>query len=948
MRPVKLRMKGFGAFREDTEVDFRDVKLAALVGPTGSGKSTIIDGITFALFRNVARYDDAGAVAPVISLLASEAKVSLDFEVGGVCYTAVRVVRRTPKGVTTKEARLECGEETLAGRASEMASKVEGLLGLNFDRFTKTVVLPQGRFAQFLHDKASDRQELLRHLLDFDIYTRMGEEARQRKSTISAQIAALEPELAKDAPTSERIAELAAAAEEARTAQTELEGILGDLAEIVVELKSARDDLQRIRPLQERAVEAARVPESVTMLAGELRSARQALVTAEEAHEGARLEAVDARQRAEEGPNAELCRRLIEDHGRLVDLERELVDRETDVQNAQFAASAASEAAETVRQRLSEAAKKFAEARSAANVARQSAVEGPQKGVIESIRSRWSEFVSLGQELGQARAMCQQAETAEVSVRTRRGAAQQRVDEAVAALDRVRAVKQAEGLLEQLRKGEPCPVCRQTVVSLPDHDFDSEFNQCRTERDRAQGALGDVDSELDDARTAAANARAAARSMEDRRHELEDQLKDAPDEDQLDRLETRAEELDAVLQAADEELGRAERAEQDLREAEATVSVLDGEDEAKEALFRATAERDGSRKQRDELADRLASEPEVTELEELMAEAARLAVARDEASDTEDAAKEAEQTARGELDKREVQERRERVSFGRARDGLVELSPPEPGSALIEDWQELAAWAASQVVVLAARTKAAGKREHAAQSGERDLIGQARRLCAPYFEPGDDPGKLAIELAEAARATEISHKQAVEAGKARAELEERVEALRSEEAVASRLGWLLRSDGFEQWLMEEAVGGLVEQANERLLTLSNQQYSFVPDGTSFDICDHHNADEVRVAKTLSGGETFLASLALALALSDSQVEMATEDSPGLESLFLDEGFGTLDPDTLDVVAAALMELGEEGRMVCIVTHIRELAEQMPVLFEVSKGPVSSSVERVEA
>lgn len=165
--------------------------------------------------------------------------------------------------------------------------------------------------------------------------------------------------------------------------------------------------------------------------------------------------------------------------------------------------------------------------------------------------------------------------------------------------------------------------------------------------------------------------------------------------------------------------------------------------------------------------------------------------------------------------------------------------------------------------------------------------------------------------------------------------------------MAAELGRLLRTNGFEQWLLEDAVGNLVERANERLLELSSGQYSFVADGTSFDIRDHHNADEVRSAKTLSGGETFLASLALALALSDSQAEMATEGSPGLDSLFLDEGFGTLDPDALDVVAGAIEELGASGRMVCIVTHIRELAERMPVRFEVSKGPATSSVERVE-
>ena len=174
MRPLKLHMEGFGAFRRETEVDFGGVELAALVGQTGSGKSTIIDGMTFALFGSVARYDDARAVAPVINQLEPEARVSLDFEVGGERYTAARVVRRTANGATTREARLEHGETVLAGQAREMGPEVEKLLGLDFDRFTKTVVLPQGRFAQFLHDKASDRQELLRHLLELGIYSPHG------------------------------------------------------------------------------------------------------------------------------------------------------------------------------------------------------------------------------------------------------------------------------------------------------------------------------------------------------------------------------------------------------------------------------------------------------------------------------------------------------------------------------------------------------------------------------------------------------------------------------------------------------------------------------------------------------------------------------------------------------------------------------------------------------
>ena len=112
------------------------------------------------------------------------------------------------------------------------------------------------------------------------------------------------------------------------------------------------------------------------------------------------------------------------------------------------------------------------------------------------------------------------------------------------------------------------------------------------------------------------------------------------------------------------------------------------------------------------------------------------------------------------------------------------------------------------------------------------------------------------------------------------------------------------------------------------------------------VVDHRNADEVRLARTLSGGETFLASLALALALAE-EVARAGRGAARLESLFLDEGFGTLDADTLDVVAAAIEELGASGRMVGLVSHVPELADRVPVRFEVRRGPRSSTIERVD-
>ena len=147
--------------------------------------------------------------------------------------------------------------------------------------------------------------------------------------------------------------------------------------------------------------------------------------------------------------------------------------------------------------------------------------------------------------------------------------------------------------------------------------------------------------------------------------------------------------------------------------------------------------------------------------------------------------------------------------------------------------------------------------------------------------------------------------------------------------------------------MAEALDRLATGASATLRRLSGGQYSLAIDADGeFAVVDHANADELRPVRTLSGGETFQASLALALALADELAGLAAGGAAKLDAIFLDEGFGTLDPESLDTVAATIESLGAGGRMVGIVTHVRELAARVPVRFEVRKAPVTATVERV--
>jgi exonuclease SbcC len=165
--------------------------------------------------------------------------------------------------------------------------------------------------------------------------------------------------------------------------------------------------------------------------------------------------------------------------------------------------------------------------------------------------------------------------------------------------------------------------------------------------------------------------------------------------------------------------------------------------------------------------------------------------------------------------------------------------------------------------------------------------------------------------------------------------------------LSGALGQHLNAKRFEKWLLNRALRRLVAGASEVLIELSSGAYSLaLGDDNNFLVIDHHNADAARSARTLSGGETFLASLSLALSLAEDIAALAAKGSARLDALFLDEGFGTLDADTLEIVAAAIEELGSRGRMVGLVTHVRELAERIPVRFEVRRDGTTSRVEKV--
>jgi DNA repair protein SbcC/Rad50 len=201
------------------------------------------------------------------------------------------------------------------------------------------------------------------------------------------------------------------------------------------------------------------------------------------------------------------------------------------------------------------------------------------------------------------------------------------------------------------------------------------------------------------------------------------------------------------------------------------------------------------------------------------------------------------------------------------------------------------------------------------------------------------PPLVATALAEAKADKEAVSRRLREATKLRGQ----IAINREQHQVAAQLADLTSSRKFQQWLADSARESLVTGASETLRELSSGQFDLTHSKGEFFVIDHADADLTRSVKTLSGGETFQASLALALALSNHLVGMG--GATKLESIFLDEGFGTLDPEALEVVAATLDQLSSGDRTVGIITHVGALAERVPVRFHVRRNSRTSTVER---
>jgi exonuclease SbcC len=953
MRPQRLEMNGFGAFREPTVVDFGDTDLFALVGPTGAGKSTVVDAVTFALYGSIARYDDNRAVAPVINQLSTEARVCLDFEVGGDTYTAVRVVRRTKAGgATTREARLERGVAVLASEARGMTEAVGILFGLDVGQFNRTVVLPQGRFADFLHDDPARRQATVRQLLGLDIYQRIGQEARRRAERTRDQIDMLADNLEslEAAVTVERreeieirLARLQEIRKQLVTDRQIVEALQTDERQRTARLEAIADQLTRLAAIE--------TPADVRDLDMQLRTAEERLTSANQALTAARDARAQAIAAVTAGPDLATCTSQLDLVHRARNLTEQRRQTAEELHRASDVLAQARALADEVKARQDALDKAAEAARQLEREAQQAVRSGPDLAQVDKLIDRHERYAHQSADLSEAEDRQRQA-AARFDELTRH--ADDTIEHESAARDRLDAVEHRVGVTgyaDLLVVGEPCPLCLQEVHSLPEHDLGDELSEARTSHAEWKKQRDEVERQCTQARLEADSSTATVESIRRLLTPLEQQLVGAPSIESLKSQREDAARLRNDCEAASAAAQDAEEAAAAHRGDPRTRATLKALADAEGTVTKMQAEDETLLKQQQQLDSQLAGVPNEQALEAAIAEATALAKARTEADEAVEAADHERDEATRAVEDLRTSERSAHERLSGARDTVADLSPPSITAATPADgWEQLVGWSTERQAGLRAERESVDS--ELTDIGERltVAVAAARQRCADILSIDVDDLDLSV-LAEQLVADETHMRSELSEFKRQeselTSLRERVVGLREQAAVADKLGHLMRADQFERWLMESMLTSLADAASGRLHALTGGQFSLHLDHGVFKVCDHGNADEVRLARTLSGGETFLASLALALALAETTAELAPAGAPKIESIFIDEGFGSLDPNALDTVADALEELGASGRMVGIVTHVRDLAERLPVRLEVSRAGGTASIERVE-
>lgn len=956
MKPLRLRMQAFGPFWERAEVDFAPVGRQGLFlihGPVGSGKTTLLDAIAFALYG----VSSGGERTPAelrCDLASPElpTEVWLEFAAGDRVWRATRT--------------LEGGELTSAD-GLEVGLEPERVLGLNALQFRRSAMLPQGQFRQFLEAGADEREQILTALFG-------NRGPREAQAALAAALLETERELRGRWSEREALGQVEGVALDERLRQLSGELLQSQDRLERWKLQSAEllDNRERATLVGERSRERQRVHallrellerrddmEALKEHAGWLKRARSMApqVDGWEAARAAEGEAQARFYQAEQDLQARLQALPSGDQGfrdvQKIEAERaELLARQAELRRAEEARTrveAADERLQRCRRTWAEMQEEGAALREQLEAARarmrQTAeLTDEEARLKEQLRERASELERLREAVKGQR----QAEELALGIaRVQQSLAQnhtrrQRLLDHIDTLetqfnDRLRATERhwAATLAGTVKPGSPCPVCgslQHPQLAFAEQEgssgtstleglrkqLDTAWKQAETtetEETEQQIQLGRLEERLDMARERAGNEpRIEASAVS----EVTGSLRDL--ERQLQRLQRGREEG-----ARDER--RARKLEEKLaRWQEAAAG-------ARATLAQAEALTEERRSLLEGLPDDLEGESEWLEHRFAQLDAEFDQQRTQLGRDTE---LRASFMAAAEAAHQGIQLSRQRTELAWE---LVEAKLQINQFASLDEWRRARKEADADLDTVESELRAYEQSLDALESEVERADRSLNESLEDWRELKIDPAQLEEELQagyrrvaelekEIARLRErqLEYDALVEVIR---ELEPRLSALRRLNAVAE--GNNPAGQSFAQFVLAQQLSSVLTAANARLAQMSNGRYLLQGGTLELNVLDQLSGRSRGLA-TLSGGEGFLASLALALGLSDSS------GGATLETLFIDEGFGSLDEEGLDQAFRALDSLGSQGRLVGLISHLAEVRARVSTRLEIRPEP----------
>ncbi len=992
MKPLTLELAHFGPFvRHAVDLDaFSNEGLFLIHGDTGAGKSTLLDAIAWALYgRGLGSRDRDDHLRSKTAPADEATAVSLTFALGERVFKVRRAMgfERPAKrggGVTRQnpEATIEClsGDDRFATVVSprKVDAEIERLLGLPFEQFTRIIVLPQGEFRDLLLARAEDRERLLERLFGTELYKSietvlrdsereleraLGEGRARVDAALRGVGAASRDELtALRAEMADRCASASARARVAEDALHAAEDALRRGRESDARNRARREAREALRRLEERSTEAqerARELERADHAAlcddawGRRRLARDRVARSTSALTAARGDHAEATRLADDPELSPARERGVleerevarERRTRLEALQRELDEVVSSEQALERARTFRESAEAQLRELDAQAAKAhatLAERQRALDEGRRAEQQLPAAILrveevdrrVQSLQARAAleeQLREVTRSLRVAERLATQSRTRLAAARSDRDRARQEEREALASM-----------LARALREGSPCPVCGS-------HDHPSPARETGARLDET--AVREAESAYEDALAATGRAETEQAKLEGEREALARQLDAARATDSAT-----AEELDEARRAASRGLDEVRRAKRSADDAERSIATVRRELQRIES----------ARSQPDRtIAESLAAvsqlEPRIaaarSRLSSEGADESTLHASLDEARALEAKLVDAAEQLRARRAALETRKGRAAVALEHAtreRDEAEgELDARE--AALNDAWRE------QGFTSLDAMESA--RRSATERAGLRDLVAryhaERSRVTASIESLGEDEASVDLVALDAsmteARGANAEVQRDVGTLTERAaqlsSVAERVAQWSDEGAEAERRWQVARkvSDAvngrhegktrLSRYVLLEQFDRVAACASARLEVMSDGRFALrrrearVTGGEFELVVDDAYAGSIeRPVATLSGGEMFMASLAMALGLSD--VVQAWAGGVRVESLFVDEGFGTLDEESLDKAVAVLERLGEQRRMVGVVSHVPELRKRIAARLEV--------------